>query len=167
MLEEIGDSIWLVEGEIVSFYGAPYPTRAVVARLNDRKLWVWSPIALTPALRAEIDQLGAVAHLVSPNKLHHLYLQDWKAAYPEAEVWGLRSTIKKRKDLQFRQPLEDEPPAEWDGLIDQAWFRGSPFLDEAVFFHIPSSTAILADLSEQFFSAPAFCAITGPGGCAR
>ena len=149
-LEAIDGSLWVAEGEIVSFFGAPYPTRAVVARLNDRKLWVWSPIALTPALRAEIDQLGAVAHLVSPNKLHHLYLQDWKAAYPEAEIWGPRSTIGKRKDLQFRQPLEDEPPAGWDGLIGQAWFRGSPFMDEIVFFHIPSSTAILADLSENF-----------------
>ena len=150
MLEEISNSIWLVEGEIVSFYGAPYPTRAVIVRLNGGKLWVWSPIAVTSELRTEIDRLGAVAHLVSPNKLHHLYLKDWKAAYPEAALWGPRSTAVKRKDLQFQPPLEDSPPAEWDGAIGQAWFRGSPFMDELVFFHVRSSTAILADLSENF-----------------
>lgn len=150
MLEEIGDSIWLAEGEIVSFYGFPYPTRAVIVRLNGGKLWVWSPIALTSDLCTEAGKLGAVAHLVSPNKLHHLYLKDWKAAYPEAALWGPRSTVEKRKDLQFQRPLEDAPPEEWGGSIGQAWFRGSPFMDELVFFHIGSSTAILADLSENF-----------------
>ncbi len=150
ILEAISKDIWLAEGETVSFYGFPYPTRAVVAKLDNGNLWVWSPVALTAALRAEIDALGAVAHLVSPNKLHHLYLKDWKTAYPEAALWGPRSTIEKRKDLQFRPPLQDEPPAEWGRAIDQAWFRGSPFMDEVVFFHAASSTAILADLSENF-----------------
>ncbi len=151
-LEAIGDSIWLAEGEIVSFYGFPYPTRSVITRLDGAKLWVWSPIALTPELRAETDSLGSVAHLVSPNKLHHLYLQDWKAAYPDADLWGPRSVIEKRRDLTFREPLQDVPPPAWNGLIDQAWFRGSPFLDEVVFFHRPSGTAILADLCQNFSS---------------
>jgi hypothetical protein len=149
-LEPIDDSIWLVEGEIVNFYGFPYPTRTVIVRLNDAKLWVWSPTVLSPELRAEVGALGTVAYLVSPNKLHHLYLQDWKAAYPDAQLWGPQSTIRKRKDLTFHGALGDEPPAEWRGEIDQAWFRGSPFMDEVVFFHKASSTAILADLSENF-----------------
>lgn len=149
-LEAIGDTIWLAEGEIVNFYGFPYPTRAVIIRLDGGRLWVWSPVALTPELRAEVDALGTVAHLVSPNKLHHLYLQGWKAAYPDAALWGPQSTIDKRKDLAFREALGDEPPAEWGGEIDQTWFRGSPFMDEVVFFHKASSTAILADLSENF-----------------
>ena len=152
ILEETDSSIWLAEGEIVSFYGAPYPTRCVIVRLGANKLWVWSPVALTPALRGAVEALGSPAHLVSPNKLHHLYLQDWQAAYPEAKLWGPRSTIRKRKDLQFQPPLEDEPPAEWGGDVELAWFRGSPFLDELVFFHIPSSTAIIADLSQNFSS---------------
>jgi hypothetical protein len=32
-LEVIGDSIWLVEGDVVDFYGFPYPTRSVIVRL--------------------------------------------------------------------------------------------------------------------------------------
>jgi hypothetical protein len=152
ILEETGSSIWLAEGGIVSFYGAPYPIRSVIVRLGGGELWVWSPVALTPALRREVEALGSPVHLVSPNKLHHLYLKDWQAAYPEAKLWGPRSTIRKRKDLQFQPPLEDEPPAEWGGDVGQAWFRGSPFLDELVFFHKPSSTAIIADLSQNFSS---------------
>ncbi|HKL62541.1 MAG TPA: hypothetical protein VJ883_04185 [Woeseiaceae bacterium] len=34
-LQNIGDCLWLAEGEIVSFYGFPYPTRSVIARLDN------------------------------------------------------------------------------------------------------------------------------------
>ncbi len=149
-LEKIHDSLWLAEGEIVSFYGFPYPTRAVVARLSGGDLWVWSPVKLSPELQAEIDRLGSVRHLVSPNKIHHLYLRDWNAAYPQAQLWGPQSTIDKRADLRFREPLQDSAPAEWSADIDLAWFRGSIVMDEIVFFHRPSRTAIVADLIEAF-----------------
>jgi hypothetical protein len=87
---------------------------------------------------------------VSPNKLHHLYLQDWKAVYPAAQLWGPQTTIKKRPDIKFQEALADSPPAEWLGDIDQAWFRGSFAMDEIVFLHRPSATAIVADLIQTF-----------------
>jgi hypothetical protein len=34
--------------------------------------------------------------------------------------------------------------------IDQAWFRGSLAMDEIVFLHRPSATAIVADLIQTF-----------------
>ena len=149
-LDRIGDGIWLAEGRIVNFYGFAYPTRSVIVRLEGGGLWVWSPIELTPDLKHMVDERGEVAHLVSPNKIHHLFLEDWSAAYPTAKLWGPQSTVKKRGDLNFEPPLEDTPPADWAAQIDQAWFRGSPVMDEVVFFHRPSRTAILADLSENF-----------------
>jgi len=84
------------EGEIVSFHGFPFPTRSVIVRLASGNLWVWSPIRLVPELRADLERLGPVRHLVSPNKMHHLYLQGWSAAYPQAQLWGPQSTIRKR-----------------------------------------------------------------------
>jgi Domain of unknown function (DUF4336) len=149
-LSAAGDDIWIAEGDVVSFYGFPYPTRSVVVRLQDGGLWIWSPIALSMDLQRDIDAIGTPEHLVSPNKIHHLYLGEWHSAYPKARLWGPASTIKKRSDLEFEPPLVDEPPAAWKGEIDQCWFRGSPVLDEIVFFHRASRTAILADLSENF-----------------
>jgi Domain of unknown function (DUF4336) len=150
VLEMIDEGIWLAEGGIVSLYGFPYPTRSVIARLDTGGLWVWSPIRLTADLRAEVEPLGPVAHLVSPNKIHHLFLREWSAAYPAARLWGPRSTIAKRRDLVFREPLEEVPPAEWQPVIDQAWFRGSPAMDEIVFLHRRSRMAIAADPIECF-----------------
>lgn len=153
MLEQVQDDLWVAEGSIVSFFGAPYPTRCVIARLQDGGLWVWSPVALTAALRGAVDRLGPVRHLVSPNKLHHLYLREWKATYPEASLWGPASTIRKCAGLPFRAALEDAPPPEWQGDIDQAWFRGSFAMDEIVFLHRTSGTVMVADLIQAFSDA--------------
>ena len=150
MLEQIHDALWVSEGKIVSFFGIAYPTCSVIARLENGELWVWSPVKLTAELRTEVDRLGLVRHLVSPNKLHHLYLSEWKAAYPEAQLWGPQSTIKKCADLKFTEALKDSPPSEWFADIDQAWFRGSFAMDEIVFLHRPSGTAIVADLIQTF-----------------
>ena len=152
-LETVADDIWIAEGEVVDFHGFPYPTRSVIVRLAGRDLWVWSPIGLSPALKDEIARLGVPRHLVSPNKIHHLFLAEWYAAYPEALLWAPQSTITKRADLTFQSPLEDAPPRAWDQAFDQIWFNGSPFMDEVVFFHHASRTAILADLSENFSEA--------------
>ncbi len=149
-LEKLDESLWLADGETVNFYGFPYPTRSVIARLSDERLWVWSPIKLADDLRVEVDIVGRVAHLVSPNKLHHLHLAEWKAAYPTAKLWGLQSTTNRFPALAFTGALGDAPPPEWGPDIDQAWFRGSFAMDEMVFFHRPSRTAIFADLIEAF-----------------
>ncbi len=150
MIEKLHDALWITDGEIVRFYGFLFPTRAVIARLENGDLWIWSPVKLIPALRAELDRLGPVRHLVSPNKMHHLYLQDWLAAYPEAKLWGPQSTIRKRRDLKFCEALQDNAPSEWRPGIDQAWFRGSIAMDEIAFFHRPSRTVIVADLIAAF-----------------
>jgi hypothetical protein len=122
MLEQTHDALWVAEGQIVSFFGVAYPTRAAIVRLENGDLWVWSPVKLTADLCADVNRLGPVRHLVSPNKLHHLYLQEWKAAFPGAQLRGPRSTIKKCPDLKFREALQDNPPSEWLPDIDQAGF---------------------------------------------
>ncbi len=152
-LQLIADGLWLAEGAIVDFYGFPYPTRMVIAWLEGGALWLWSPVKLSAELRDEVDKLGRVAHLVSPNKIHHLYLAEWKQAYPDATLWGPASTIRRHSHLAFGPPLADASPLQWGQNLDQAWFRGSFAMDEIVFFHRPSRTAIFADLIEAFTDA--------------
>lgn len=148
--EQIAEAFWVAEGESVNFHGFPYPTRAVVARLYGDALWVWSPVGLSEFLRRELDALGRVTHLVSPNKLHHLHLAAWQKAYPGALLWGPASTIRRHAGLTFQPPLNDDPPPDWRDEIDQAWFRGSIAMDEIVFLHRASRTAIFADLIQTF-----------------
>ena len=150
MLETVDENIWIVEGDCVDFHGFPYPTRSVIVRLTTGDLWVWSPVALSDALKKAVDQIGTPRYLISPNKIHHLFLQEWSEAYPDAEMWGPDSTIEKRSDLSFTGTLTGDAPPQWRAEIDQVWFNGSPAMDEVVFFHRASKTVILADLSENF-----------------
>ena len=78
MLKQFGPEIWIVDGPEVSTGGFHYGTRMAVIRLSDGGLFIWSPIKLTEALRFEADALGEVRHLVAPNSLHHLFLDDWR-----------------------------------------------------------------------------------------
>jgi hypothetical protein len=149
-LDPFGPDIWLVEGPVVSFYGFPFPTRMMVIRLTDGGLFVWSPIALTAELKAAVDALGPVAHVVSPNKIHHLSMGEWQDAYPSAKLYAAPGLAAKRQDLRFEATLGDSPPAAWAGQIDQVEMGGSAVLTEIVFFHRKSRTAIFADLIENF-----------------
>lgn len=150
LLVPFGPDIWVAEGPVVSFYGFPYPTRTAVIRLARGKLFVWSPIALTPELRSGVEALGEPAYLVSPNSIHHLFLGDWKRAYPQARLYASPDLVKKRRDLRFDAVLGDAPESEWASEIDQVEMAGSVFLTEIVFFHRTSRTAIFADLIENF-----------------
>jgi hypothetical protein len=84
LLAEFGPGNWIAEGPVVAFYGFAHPTRMAVIRLQDGSLFVWSPTALGADLKQEVDALGSVRHLVSPNMLHHLYRGEWKSTYPHA-----------------------------------------------------------------------------------
>ena len=77
MLEEFGPSLYIANGPTVPFLTFPYPTRMVVIRLSDGSAWIWSPIPLTPDLERQVDLIGPVRHIVSPNKIHHLFLEAW------------------------------------------------------------------------------------------
>jgi hypothetical protein len=150
MLEPLGPDLWFADGGIVSFNGFDYPTRMAIVRLADGALWLWSPVERTAALEREVRALGPVRQIVSPNKLHYLFLDDWRLAFPEAELWGTAATIAKCGNLRFSGTLTDHPPASWAGQIDQFLFSNSPFMQEVIFFHRASRTAIIADLSQTF-----------------
>lgn len=149
-LEPVGRNIWTYEGGEVSFYGFPFPTRMTVIQLPDNRLWIHSPEKLNEALQDELAALGEVRYLISPNKLHNLFLQEWLEAYPGAKSYSAPGLAKKRKDLRFDFELLDAAPGEWQDVIAQTIFRGSPAMEEAVFFHKPSSTLIVTDLIENF-----------------
>ena len=149
MLEEFGPSIYIAEGPTVSFYGFPYPTRMAVVRLSTGGVWVWSPVALTDELVDSVNAIGPVSHIVSPNKIHHLFLAEWGDRWPDAQMYAPPDLAKRKPELHFDAELGDEPNAEWSTDIDQVIFRGSLFMEEVVFFHRESRTAIICDLIQR------------------
>ena len=153
MLEAFGPSLYAADGPTVSFFGFPYPTRMAVARLSDGSVWVWSPVALTEELADEVQAIGPVRHIVSPNKLHHLFLHEWAERWPEARLYAPPGLARRKPELHFFAELEDHPCASWAADIDQVVFRGSFAMEEVAFFHRASRTAIICDLIQRHSEA--------------
>jgi hypothetical protein len=150
VLEQFGDEFWFANGPAVVSAGFRYPTRMAVIRLEDGGLFLWSPIALSPELRAEVDALGDVHFLVTPTRNHHLSLTMWRNAYPSAVLYAAPGSRERRLEIGFDADLGDEPAPGWTGQIDQAIMRGNAIAEEVVFFHRKSGTVLFADLLQNF-----------------
>jgi hypothetical protein len=154
-LEELAPSLHVADGPTVPFLSIPYPTRMAVVKLSDGGVWVWSPIALDPQLERDVESVGPVRHIVSPNKIHHLFLGDWAERWPDAQLHAPPGLTPRKPELHFHSELADEPDPAWAPDIDQVIFRGSLFMEEVVFFHRASRTAIVGDLVQRHDPASA------------
>jgi hypothetical protein len=155
MLVPFGQNLFFADGPAVSFFGFQYPTRMAVARLSSGKVWVWSPIALTKAVADAVEAVGPVSYIVSPNKLHHLALPEWRRHWPDARLYAPPGLAPKQKQLHFDAELGDAPDKALMPDFDQVVFRGSFAMEEVVFFHRASRTAIFGDLIQRFPRATA------------
>ena len=157
-LKAIADNIWIADGDLIEMSAGPlslpFSTRMTVVRLSNGQLWCHSPLAPHQGLFEELEALGQVAHLVSPNKIHYAYIADWKKRYPDALAWASPQVDKRAASqkiaVTFDRDLTDQAPSAWAEDIDQLIFKGSKVMEEVVFFHKASATLILADLIENF-----------------
>ncbi len=159
-LVKITSNIWTIEAKDYVYYRPPmqprypYTHRSVVIRLKNNSLFIISPIKPNSDICNEINALGEVKYLVSPNHLHHLHIGEWKQAYPEAKLYASPRLVSKRKDLAFDKTLStNTSELEWTGEIKQCIFgSGNGWFDEIVFFHCESRTVIFTDLIMDFDS---------------
>lgn len=148
-MKDFGPEIWIIDGPTVAVAGFHYPTRMTIVRLADKSLFVLSPTSLTDECKAKVEALGPVHHIVAPNALHHLYLAEWKRAYPHARLYAAPGLRQKRGDLAFDADLFTAPNPAWAADIDQVFVDGNAITTEVVFFHKKSGTAIFTDLLQQ------------------
>lgn len=154
-LKRIAEQIWLVDGPLIRFgpplLKMPFPTRMTLVRLKTGEVFVHSPTPLTSELVTEIQSIGKPRWLVAPNRLHYWWLPDWKAAFPDADVYlapRVREQAGKRIDCPVLS-LDRDSTYSWDGEIATISVAGS-YMTEFDFFHRPSRTLILTDLIENF-----------------
>lgn len=158
-LRAVGPDLWIAD-QPLRFLGLALGARMTVAKLADERLVLHSPIERTPALAAEVARIGTPSALIAPNRFHHLYVADWQAAHPDADLLVARGLVGKRPDLQPTHVLGEPPspaaspagerPTAVDALaragLEPVHLEGFPLVDEIVFFHRPSAALIVSDL---------------------
>ncbi len=149
-LHPFGPEIWISGGPVVSVAGFRYPTRMAVIRLSGGGLLVWSPVALTADLRSQIEALGEVRVLIAPNSLHHLFLTQWRAAFPSARLHAAPGFRRRCPDIAVDADLGDAARPDWAADLDQVVVAGNVITTEVVFFHRQSRTVLFTDLIQRF-----------------
>lgn len=155
-LREIDEDIWIRD---YPFYVKKIAlgTRMTVVRLFDDQLWLNAPCGITRELKEELDGLGQVKFLVSPNRHHDFFLHKFHKIFPAAEVFVPTGSEKKATKSGIKNPIPMIPGGRypWQPTIQTLAIQGMPGTNESVFFHHPSKTLICADLAFNFKEAPA------------
>lgn len=139
----VPDMLWHAQTPL-KFGPISLTTRMTVVRLQDRSLWVHSPIAPTAKLVEELRRIGTVSYVVAPNKSHYLFFLEFLDRYPSAEGFIAEGLASKRPDLA-RFP-EIPRKASWSPDMQGFFIDGLPILNETAWFHRDTGTLILTDL---------------------
>lgn len=149
-LEKITDDLW-AHATPHRFMGLALGARMTVLRLPDRSVALFSPTAIDDALAAEIAAVGEVAHIIAPNRYHHVYAGPAQARYPKAKLHAAEGLRRKRKDLRI--------DADWTSAsrlgegLTPVTIEGS-MLGETVIHDARSGTIVSVDLVENFVTMP-------------
>jgi hypothetical protein len=69
--------------------------RGTIVRLQTGNVAVFSPVALTEAVKSETQSLGNVKYLVAPDQEHHIFIEEWHKV--SAQSWHLIDTARDTK----------------------------------------------------------------------
>lgn len=145
-MRQLAEDLWVVDRPL-RFNGLALGTRMSIVRLRDGSLFLHSPVALDDDLHAALLRLGPPRHAVAPNRFHHLFVGDYRRAFPQVRLYAAPGLPEKRRDLAFDAVLSDEPEPDWAAELDQEHFKGFPFMSEVVFHHRRSRTLLTCDLA--------------------
>jgi Domain of unknown function (DUF4336) len=156
MLKEIDRNLWVVERPF-KYFGLEVGTRMTIVRLNTGDLVAISPIKIDRETSEQIDLLGRVKYIIAPNFYHHLFIQDFRSSYPDAQLWATSSLAEKRPELAIDVPIVDRENRIFDEIdyilfdgFQTLFLNGYTPLNEYVFCHRLSRTLILTDTAFYF-----------------
>jgi hypothetical protein len=145
-MKPIAPELWVLETPL-RFRGIEVGRRMTVVRLKSGGLLVHSPAELSADLRELLAELGDVRFVVPASNMHgHLFMEQYRDAYPGVELFSAPGLERKRKELAFDGSLGDAPDPRWSDDLDQAAILGHRFVTEIPFLHRQSRTLIVGDL---------------------
>ena len=81
----LAEGVWTETGP-ARILGMRLTTTMTLLTLRDGSVLVHSPLPLTPERQAEVEAVGAIAHLYAPSTYHDVHIAAWAEAYPEAAI---------------------------------------------------------------------------------
>jgi hypothetical protein len=141
--------LWVIDHPFKLPGGIELGARTTIVRLSDGGLWVHSPGPLSAETKAWLSENGPVRAIVAPNLLHHLFLAEAIAAFPDASVHGPDGLQQKLGAKLEGTTVQTIDPAAhpWTDDLDCLLVGGCPAMNELVFLHGKSRSLIVTDLA--------------------
>ena len=140
-MKKLAENLWVIQ-QPFKYLGLSVGTRMTIIRLENQELLIVSPIELTEEIKAQVDRLGIVKHLVLPNLFHYLFADKWGETYPESITYAVSNLQKKRPQLTIDKFLDSQENF-WHSELNYLPFTGVNTLtpggifplEEYVFYH--------------------------------
>jgi len=167
VIRRINPSILTCSTPFLRFGRIKIGGRGTIVKLSSGALAVFSPVALTTAVKESMQtELGStnIKYITALDQEHHIFLESWHKEWPEAKIIAPESLPSYRdKQGYFKLPESawklfkkaDKEKLSVDEEFDRDF--AAEFVDvhpnkELVFWHRPTKTLIEADL---LFNLPA------------
>lgn len=143
-------NVWTISRPFTRLGIIHFGGRSTVIQLKDGGVWVLASTPLEQETKAVIDKLGPVKFIMGANAVHHLFLGQYKKAYPSAKLIAPADALPRLEDksLKFDGAWGRDSPDTTYGFEDEikaCYFSGYKNKDVA-FFHLETMTLIQADL---------------------
>ncbi|KAI0634776.1 hypothetical protein C8Q77DRAFT_1054843 [Trametes polyzona] len=151
VIREVAPDLWTFSRPFTLLGLFPVGGRSTAIKLTTGDVWILASTPLTDETKEKLAELGQVKYIVAGNSFHHLFLKQYKDAYPAAkaigpedlnakkaaEGWQLDAAVFSAKSPDTVFGFEDE--------VEHCYFSGFGNKDIA-FYHKASKTVIAADL---------------------
>ncbi|KAK4565393.1 hypothetical protein LTR86_004010 [Recurvomyces mirabilis] len=83
--------------------------RGTIVQLASGNLAVFSPVALTDAVKSEVAAFGngQIKYITALDKEHHIFLEPWHKAFPDAVVIGPEPLLESREKQGYSNFTKD------------------------------------------------------------
>lgn len=142
-IKRIDEGVWCLESYFLSL-GCRGSLRMTILKTQSGLL-LYSPVALDDDIVASIRALGRVTHIVAPNLMHHMYLKQCVATFPEANCWIPEGLIEKIGSVDGTKIISPNTLFGNDRGIKTFTLTGH-HIQETMIYHEPSRTLLTADL---------------------
>lgn len=120
--------------------------RMTVVRAADGTLLLHSPVRADEGLVAQVKELAGEKPIaiLAPSRMHDLFLEEWRAALPQAQLWAAPGLAAEHFDwdVEADLPIALEAVDGVDGVV----IEGMPKVQEVAIYHEASRSLLVADL---------------------
>ncbi|KAF7789997.1 hypothetical protein EIP86_000945 [Pleurotus ostreatoroseus] len=97
VIREVTKDVWTFSRPFTLFGRLPVGGRSTAIKLSQDRVWVLASTPLTEETKKKLAELGDVKYVVAPNLFHHIFLKDYKTAYPNASIIGPEGLNAKKE----------------------------------------------------------------------